>query len=248
MINGFFDDGGKESSLTNRVICVAGYVAAGMAIWNGFHEIWKNRLMMHNMEWLHMKDFMCEDSKEYRYLNLKWEQKKPILEGFSAAIKMSQLIGFGVALDAEAWRELPKETVNEHVSAQDFCFMRLLRLIVNRMKVSAPNDYVSIMFDCDRNYTPARFQQYIRVREKVPDAAKFLTAFTIGEPRTFLPLQAADLLAWETRRDLIRKSQGFVSRPELQHMLMALPGFFPDYTGEHWSKEELQKNLSRGNG
>lgn len=241
MINGFFDDSGKESDNANKIVCASGYIAAGATIWGAFHEMWKNQLMMHNMGWLHMSDFMCDDSKEYKHLKLDWDKKKPILEGLSKAIKIGQLIGFGVAVDADAWRELPQGIKDDNGSAQEFCFMRLLRMVVDRMKVSAPNDQVSIMFDCDRGYTPARFQQYIRVREKIPDAARFLVSFTIGEPRAFLPLQAADLLAWETRKDLIRQAEGLDSRPEFQHMMMTLPGFFPDYTSELWSREELQK-------
>lgn len=245
MINGFFDDSGKESDSKNGIVCAAGYIAAGMSIWNGFHEVWKNRLMTHNMEWLHMKDFMCDDSKEYRHLKLDWGKKKPILEGFSAAIKMSQLVGFAVGLDAHAWRKLPKEIIRENGTAQEFCFLRLLRLVFDRMKVSAPRDQASIMFDCDREYTPARFQRYIRVRDKIEGAANVLVAFTIGEPRAFLPLQAADLLAWETRSELVRRSKGLDSRPEFQHLMMVLPGFPTDYTSEFWSEEEIKKNIAR---
>jgi hypothetical protein len=195
------------------------------------------------MEWLHMKDFMNANSTEYAYLNWDWNKKKSVLEDFSAAIKMSQLAGFGVALDAEAWRRLPKEFIKANGTAQEFCFIRILRMVVERMKRSCPDERISILFDCDRTFAPSRFQRYIQVREKVADAARFLNAFTVGEPKVFQPLQAADLLAWETRKDLLRQIEGLDSRPEFQHMMKNLPGFFPDYTAELWTAELLEREF-----
>jgi len=242
MIQGFFDDSGKESDQSNRIVCAAGYLAAP-GMWNSLQELWRHFLISNNLHWLHMKDFMNDKSTEYSYLNWDWPRKRQALEDFASAIKINHLIGFGISVDTEAWQRVPKEIVKKEGNAQEFCFMRILRMVVERVKRSSPDERVAISFDCDRDYTPTRFQRYLRVRENIQDAERYLAAFTIAEPKIFVPLQAADLLAWETRKDLLRQIAGHDSRPEFQHMMKVLPGFFPDYTGELWTEEALDKEF-----
>jgi hypothetical protein len=92
MLHGFFDDSGKGSNSDNRVVCLAGYVAGDNAIWTGLHGMWRHFLFQHNLEWLHMKDFMAEQSSEYAHLEkFDWDAKRKMLEDFSSAIKMSHL-------------------------------------------------------------------------------------------------------------------------------------------------------------
>jgi len=105
MIQGFFDDSGKESDPSNRIVCAAGYLAAP-TLWSGFEELWRHLLIKHGISWLHMKDFLNSKSSEYSYLNWDWPKKQRVLEDFSGAIKISNLIGFGVSVDAGAWQRL----------------------------------------------------------------------------------------------------------------------------------------------
>lgn len=243
MLLAFFDDSGKESDPLNKIVAAAGYIAVGTSLWSGFQEIWRNCLLMHNLEWLHMKEIMWADSKELPYAKWDWQKKKSVLEDFSAAIKLSRLVGFGVAVDADAWRELPKELIKREGTAQEFCFMRLMKAIVDRVRRSAPQEQVAIMFDCDEGYTPARFRRYLDLRNRIPQDGQYLCSFGVGEPRTYLPLQAADFLAWESRTQVLRETKGLGSRPEFEHMMMVLPGFFPDYTGEFWTREAIETKI-----
>lgn len=243
MLLGFFDDSGKESDPSNRIVCAAGYIASALPMWQGLQEMWSNHLLMHGLDELHMNEMMSSKSKKKPFCDWDWQKKKSVLEDFSAAIKISRVVGFGVAVDAEAWRELPKDLTRIEGTAQEFCFMRLIRMIVNRVRISAPSEHLSVMFDCDEGFTPARFKRYLEIRKREPEDGKYLISFGVGEPKAYLALQAADFLAWETRTHLMRQIKGLDSKPEFQHMMMALPGFFPDYTGEYWGREEIEKVL-----
>jgi hypothetical protein len=116
-------------------------------------------------------------------------------------------------------------------------------MVVERIKKSAPDERVSITFDCDEEFTPARFKRYISARKEAEDIRRCLAAFRIAEPKVFVPLQAADLLAWETRKDLLRQIEGNNVRPEFAHMMSILPGFFPDYTEELWDEPRLNQEF-----
>jgi hypothetical protein len=102
---------------------------------------------------------------------------------------------------------------------------------------------ISITFDCDEGYAPSRFQRYLSVRRDDVDARKYLAAFTVAEPKIYASLQAADLLAWEIRKDLLRQIGGYEVRTEFQNMMSILPGFPPDYEEELWSEEKLEKQF-----
>lgn len=239
----FFDDSGKLSDADNRIVVIAGYMAASPNIWGAFNEQWKHILGYYNLHWLHLKDLMNKESSEYAYLEWDWNKKRSVLEDFNNTIKANRLIGFAVAVDADGWRKLPPEIQRMHGGAQGFCFVQIIRLVNERIKRSFPNDQVSIMLDCDRNFTPDRFARFIDLRDGIPEVNAILQAFSVGEPKTFLPLQAADLLAWQTRKHLLRQMGGYEARLELVHLMETIPGYEPDYTAELWTEEALLKNL-----
>jgi hypothetical protein len=242
VIRSFFDDSGKEGDPDNRIVCIAGYLNASEFRWNMFSEEWSHQLVAHGISWLHMTDLMA-DADEYAALGWDWPKKKAVLNRFIETIKGSDLIGFGVALDANAWRKIPKEVIRSEGDAQQFCFMRIMRMIVERMKISRPNDYVAVHFDCDRAFSPSRFQRFIGIRDRDPEARRYLQTFTIAEPKLYYPLQAADLLAWETRKDLLRRLGGYESRPEFKEMFEVMSGYFPDYKGEFWDEKEIEEQI-----
>jgi len=125
MIHCFFDDSGKESDQGNKFVCIAGYMAVGDSVWSILANGWWHQLVRHGLVWLHMKDFM-QSQGEYVSLGWDWPKKKAVLEDFIQVIKSAQLIGFGVAIDADAWKLVPKELTRVEGNAQQFCFMRIM--------------------------------------------------------------------------------------------------------------------------
>lgn len=243
MIHCFFDDSGKESDMGNPFVCIAGYMAIGDDWWTMLSNAWGHQLFRHGLTWLHMKDFM-QGQGEYAALGWDWPKRKAVIEEFIKIIKGTQIIGFGVAVDAEAWRQFPKELTKVEGTAQEFCFTRIIRMIVERLKVSRPDDWVSLYYDCDEQFTPARFQRFIGLRKRRPEVAKYLRAFSIADPKSFLPLQAADVLAWQTRKELMRKLGGYESRPEYKFLFEATSPFdFHDYVSEFWTGPDLEEKI-----
>jgi len=188
----FCDDSGKESALDNKVVVIAGYMAPSNDSWTAFDAFWRSQLLRHGISWLHMKDFLGGYG-EYKALGWNWETKKKVLEGFIDVIKMTQLIGFGVGVDAEAWRTIvPKEIVKSEGDCQTFCFTRIMNMVTNRMAIAAPRDSVQLSFDSDETYAAPRFQRFLKAREKYQNARRHLDSFAICDPKRYLALQAAD--------------------------------------------------------
>jgi hypothetical protein len=235
VIHGFFDDSGQESDTGNRIVCMAGYLAIDQ-VWEAFSAAWGHALLQYGISWLHMKDFMSDQGE---YAKWDWPAKLKMLETFTNIIKLSHLIGFGVVLDADAWRDVPREV--REVSAQEFCFIRIIKAVIARMKIARPRDFVAVHFDCDKTFAPARFQRFLWARDKEPEGRYYLQTFCISEPRQFLPLQAADLLAWETRKHLIRTIAGHDARPEFKLLLQTPVLSGTEYESEVWDKAKIDE-------
>jgi Protein of unknown function (DUF3800) len=242
VIHCFFDDSGKESDQGNPFVCIAGYMAVD-GYWDLFGSAWGHQLLQLGISWLHLKDFMQEGQGEYAAFNWDWPTKREILDRFIKIIKTTQLIGFGIAVDANYWRTLPKELTKVEGSAQEFCFMRIMRRVAGRMKSSRPDDWVSLFYDCDEGFTPARFKKFIGLRKRNEEVNHYFRSFSIADPKTFLPLQAADLLAWETRKDLIRKIGGYESRPEYKSLFELSHFESLDYVSELWTQSDIEEQI-----
>lgn len=63
-------------------------------------------------------------------------------------------------------------------------------------------DYVSILRDEDQRYAPFALARYLNLKDKNPEAAKYLGTHSIGDDKKLCILQAADAAVYEVRRAL----------------------------------------------
>jgi hypothetical protein len=175
------------------------------------------------------------------YKQLGWDAPKRgvVLADFVNVIKFSHLVGFGVGVDAEAWRDL-RSLYPKLDNVQTFCFARIMRMVIDRMKISATRDQVALHFDSDPEFGAARLRLLSELGKHDPDARTHLGSITFGSMRTILPLQAADLLAWETRKELIQKTGGFSSTGRFSNLFTALGDIQLDYQSELWDRAEIE--------
>jgi Protein of unknown function (DUF3800) len=241
VIMGCFDDSGKESNPTNRFVCMAGYVA-GDVNWNTLAPLWQNCAFKHGISGLHMKDAIPIEGE---YKNLGWDRAKrdEVLSEFIDIIKESNLVGFGIGVDADAWRTLPEELIKEHGNSMQFCFFRLARKLVDRLIVAAPKDLFTLIFDYDQEYASRRLSVFSWLQAHNSIAQEYFASLAFANSRYFVGLQAADLLAWQTRKELIQKSGGFNSTSQFKELFAMTPGYVPDYVGEEWTKEEIEDKI-----
>src|SRR6185437_14847549 len=241
VLKGYFDDSGMEGDLSNRIACIGGYLANDHA-WSMFASMWGEMLLKHGIPWLHMADFM-QSAKEYKQFGGDWDKMKPVLFDAMHAIRLSQIVGFGVAIDLDAWRQVPSSFTQAEGDGHQFCFSRILRMVVDRVRLAEPDSAVWVHFDCDINLAPARFQKFLHVREAIPDAKRTLLGFGVGDPMRLQSLQAADFLAWETRKAMIRRMNLHSERPEFEALFASLPWHLVQYSGEWWDEGDIKEKV-----
>jgi hypothetical protein len=165
VLEAYFDDSGKESDHTHRFVVLAGYMAADGWPWNRFYQSWRHLLLRHGLPRIHMKEILnAGRGKGWDIPTLN-----AVLREFVIAIKESQLIGFGVAVDATEWRRLSKDRRKAFGDAQEFCVSRVLRRIMDRCTESGfPDEPLSITFDRDWEFARRRLTLIEELSKRVP--------------------------------------------------------------------------------
>jgi hypothetical protein len=148
MIQCFFDDSGKEAD--SPFVVVAGYIARDI-YWQKFNDMWKHMLMKHGTRQVHMKDLIGLH-REYKRLGWDETKRNEVISDCASLIKHSELIGIGVAVDARHYVTLSKERRKRFGSVQEFCFQRVVRMLMDIVDKADVEGSVSVMVDFDTEY------------------------------------------------------------------------------------------------
>jgi hypothetical protein len=243
VIECYFDDSGKESELSHRYVVIAGYMAGASWPWERFSQYWRHLLIKHELPYVHMREILGFAKKR------GWDSAKltDVLRDFIGAIKASDLIGLGIGIDANEWRALSSARRKILGNAQEFCCSRILRRIVDRLVDSGfPDEPLSITFDRDWDFARERLKLIEQVSKFAPSIRKNLAQLSFADSKVFYPLQAADLLAWETRRQLVNRLEGKPPTSRWTELTTAWPYGELDYAaGEFWDKEMIEREIPK---
>jgi hypothetical protein len=241
VLAGYFDDSGHESDSGpgGRFYCTAGYLSDEQ-FWAPLANMWGHLLMQHGLQEIHMKNF-------YREARARgWDEAKTnaVLGDFVDVIRQSKVMGFGVGIDVKFWRGQSKERRRTFGTAAEFAMQRVLRMMMDKLETVRMNDDVGVIFDQDRESAKPRLGRYFNVQDLDRLFKQRVIGISFVRADRCYPLQAADILAWQTRRDLIIRNDGLERTHILKQMLTPLPGEVLHYQGEYWD-ESSEPDLAR---
>src|SRR3984893_3003258 len=154
-IHCFLDDSGKESQTTMPYVVMAGYFA-DQDVWTALHADWHQMLLKHGISGLHMRQLIPIEG-EYKERGWDVPKRDDVISDFISAIKKANLTGIGIAIEMAYWRNLKKQYPDvKFGSAQEFCFQRILRKIVDRLHAAQLEGEVAILFDRDPEFAANR--------------------------------------------------------------------------------------------
>lgn len=240
MITGFFDDSGKESDPSHRFVVLAGFVSLD---WTSFHQAWLTHLFKYDLPAVHLREILKIAKKK------GWDIPKlnSVLSEFIAIIRDHHLVGFGVGLDMVAWRLVDRDLRKRMGDAQIFCCSRIMRRIMDRPRtVRLESDGLSVVFDRDFEFARRRLGLFEELSRLYPEIYANVAQVSFADSAHFCPLQAADLLAWETRRQLVNQSGGKPSTARWDDLMAALPsGQIEFAAGEFWTQEWFDQEIPK---
>jgi hypothetical protein len=220
---------------------MAGYIAHA-SMWVKFFTNWQQSLLKYGISSIHMRELIPIEG-EYKQLGWTIQTRDAVIEEFINIIKACQLVGFGVGLDATFWRQIPKDVTRVHGNAQEFCFTRIIRLVIERLSAIGEEEGLSLIYDRDMTFAKTRLNLFEAIRRRDQRAARQLIAITFADTRYFLGLQAADILAWETRKQLVQRAGGHQPTKRYQQLFEAMPDIELDYSGEFWDGSSLLEGM-----
>jgi hypothetical protein len=238
----FLDDSGKESEPTMPYVVLAGYFAE-MNIWIALWEKWAELLLKHEISGIHMRELIPMKGE---YKDKGWDATKrdEVIGDFITEISKANLIGVGVAVEVTAWCTMKK--LNPDVpfgSIQEFCLGRIMRRIVDRLSAAQRSGKVALVFDRDPEFSSKRIRLFNHYLQSNEQARRYLASIMFADPNIYPGLQCADLLAWETRKDLVQKAGGFPPTNRWRAMFTKMPDYKLDYVGEFWNAGEFDRFL-----
>jgi hypothetical protein len=240
VIRCYFDDSGQESDPTHRFVVMAGYMAGD---WDRLNRAWRSLLLKHGLSHIHMKEMIGVAQKR------DWPDGHltDVLREFIMAIKESILVGFGVAVDLDAFRKVPDHIRKRLGDAQIFCCSRILRRIMDRLNEAGMGEEpISIAFDQDFGFARSRLRMIAELRKRDPQLRAVLAQVSFADSEHFYPLQAADVLAWETRRHIAHMAGEARPSGRWDDLTVPLPYDELDYAaGEYWTQEWFDQEIPK---
>ena len=243
MIVGFFDDSGKESDTGNRFVVLAGFSALDYSPFQKLHLQWAELLYRHELPGIHMKNILNIAKKR------GWDMPtlNAVLGEFIQVIRQSNLVGMGIGVDLEAWRLIRPEITRQLGDSQVFCCSRLVRSIMDRLEtLRMQHEEISVTFDRDFEFARRRVRLFEELSRQYPQIAAHVAQVSFADSESFYPLQAADLLAWETRRELFNKARATQSTARWRDLMAALPsGQIQFDVGEFWTEAWFDEEMPK---
>ena len=241
MIEGYFDDSGKQSD--SNFVCAAGFLA-DTSYWTQFVIQWQHMLRRWSISEVHMKDLMTSNRD---FSGWNDDKKRKAIAEFVDVIIDNKLIGIGIAVDANFWNKLPRAVTKILGDAQEFCFMRIVKRIKECVISAQDHDLVTVTFDHDKEFCKPRLTRFHHIIERDRWAKERLVSIGFARARAYPQLQAADMLAWETKRwqETILKG----ARPSFGEKTMFKgPDGIEFVAGEYWDEEEISKQIDTNTG
>ena len=204
VLKAYFDDSGDEKDPQEKVSCLAGWVAT-VDQWEYFEKKWQEALKEHEVPYLHMKEFAprIKPFKKYKkdeagrvalLQSLIKVMAGAQLEGVASVVKMADLLYFN-------------DRHHDDINSYAFNLHTCMNIISDRW----PDTIVEMWLDRTNKIGPKinKAIEYCKSDRYWGDYSDKLIPIPLPKELNFkkvIPIQAADLLAWELRKDVITNS------------------------------------------
>jgi hypothetical protein len=214
-------------------------IFAELDVLNNVNHRWLQLLIKHGIYEIHMKE-LIHLSGMYSHLGWDITKRDAVLNDFIDVIRRENLVGVGIAVKMAAWRVLIKAYRDVRFgTVQEFCLQRILRRVTDRLQAAQVEDHVALVFDRDPEFAANRVNLFNAIIAHRPQG-RLLGSITFANPRLYPGLQCADILAWETRKEMIQRMGGHQSTKRWIAIFTAMPQYHLDYIGELWDEEAFE--------
>jgi hypothetical protein len=167
-----------------------------------------------------------------------------IKEDFISVVNRETAIdGIGLCVPLEAYRKVLANEPDARIFLQDrhfyFAYHTLMIELIKRCEKDFKNHWVAFVCD-DHSRRDEAEAAYEELKEKNPRSAKRMGSMTHADDKAVLPLQMADLIAYEARRAMLYQLQ---HRPVSKNDAMSKLSesiYFMGHASENYLREAIR--------
>jgi hypothetical protein len=245
MVVAFVDDSGSGGD--SKFSILAGYSASDIT-WSSFWPDWQDALNLDpKIEYFKMSE---AESLKGQFLGFSPEKRTNRLNRFIDVILAHDLQEASVAIPMKDYREIVYPVLpKSHTSPYYFAFIGMVSAFAGINRHSGSTQPTDFVFDQQDGMETKALRLYHRLKEKLP--LRQLGQVAYHSDHEMLPLQAADLIAWQIRRfrctpdepirdeltrlhsGLLQPFQSTIRRRELEKVVTAMMDNVPNLREEH---------------
>jgi hypothetical protein len=215
MLTAYFDDSGTHGN--SEIVLMAG-VYGHFYQWNFFSDLWAKQLAAPcpgkpPLSEFHMSECQARDGE---FLGWKRVETDFLVRELGSIIIKTGIYGFGGAIPRQVWDEFIQGDLRRSAGdAETMCIINCFVKVTRWAKEKMPGHKIGFVFD-DRPQKKRDVQKIFDVYRGFTDGkpepgSPEITSVSFASSRKALPLQAADMLAWEIYQDSLDSLAG---RPE----------------------------------
>jgi hypothetical protein len=226
MVVAFADDSGSGGDSEFSIL--AGYSASDIT-WSSFWPDWQGVLDLNpKIEYFKMSE---AESLKGQFLGFSPQERTNRLNQFIDVILAHDLQEASVAIPMKDYREIVYPVLQKsHTSPYYFAFIGMVAAFAGINRHSGSTEPTNFIFDQQDAMETKAIRLYHRLKERLPLWQFGRVAYY--SDREMLPLQAADLIAWQIRR--FRCTRDEPIRDELRRLHS---GRFQPFRSTIWRKE-----------
>jgi hypothetical protein len=206
------DDSGKLGNPNDLYAGLCGYVGH-VSEWGRFMQEWENARLRWQVPPMHMSAVMYPDrDKEWKKVIDGWgkfwkKKRSMMLNDFAAVIRSAQIVCVGAMVDAMHFRSLPDSVFKKAVK-EDPLFLAFHQVVMRGIEVTEVIDKhspITLVIDDDRESSLSCYKMLHSLKETFPKVKERVHGLSFVNDRSFPSIQAADMIAYESRRLIARR-------------------------------------------
>lgn len=198
MLRAYFDESGTH--IGSPVTAIAGF-AATAEVWTAIETEWSKVLADFKdkgVEAFHMTDCLAATG-QFSRLDAFW--RNYLVNSLAAILERSDIQAIWAGVNTEDWDDLTTPEFREQFpKPYDLCFDEVVRQLYRWSRHGADGTPVALVFGEQTEYQ-TRNELALQAWRRHPEFCRFIGSVTYSSPKLLIPLQAADMLAYEINKE-----------------------------------------------
>jgi len=239
----------NDESLNDRIFCISGYLAPA-SVWGEFEIKWKRALKEERLPYFHMAD--CE-AREEEFKGISKLERARLQRKFIEIITSTQATAIAVGVHLKFYDALAdriKKRGIKYSKAYFTAFVHQVDHLASRIAHLPPEEQIGFVFDRQNEYQGRAKELYDSLlgHPELPFHSR-LGPLGFADKTKVVPLQAADILAYESFRYLRDVTWNYRNKsPRWQWAALSARNYIDLRGLDDKSIEELSKALETKSG